>query len=146
MATIFFDMDGTIANLYGYENWLTELRAENPRPYKIAKPLVNFAHFAKILKKLQKNGYNIGIISWGSKNASDSYDKMVHTTKVKWLKKHLPSVTFNEIHIAHYGTPKSTFAHSVNDILFDDELNNRLEWRGKAYDEKNLLAVLRSLT
>lgn len=36
---ICFDMDGTIADLYGVENWFEYLTAENVKPYKIAKPL-----------------------------------------------------------------------------------------------------------
>ena len=34
--TLVFDMDGTIANLYAVENWLEDLRSENPRPYEVA--------------------------------------------------------------------------------------------------------------
>ena len=30
--TIWFDMDGTISDLYAVENWLPMLRAENPKP------------------------------------------------------------------------------------------------------------------
>ena len=33
---IYFDMDGTIANLYAVENWLDMLRAFNPTPYEQA--------------------------------------------------------------------------------------------------------------
>ena len=34
---ICFDMDGTIANLYGVHNWLEMLRAEDPTPYALAE-------------------------------------------------------------------------------------------------------------
>ena len=37
--TLVFDMDGTIANLYGVENWLEDLRSFNPRPYIVAEPM-----------------------------------------------------------------------------------------------------------
>ena len=37
---IWFDMDGTIADLYGVENWLEMLIAEDPTPYAVAKPLL----------------------------------------------------------------------------------------------------------
>ena len=40
---IFFDMDGTIADLYGVDGWLDDLRAERVRPYAEAKPLVNLS-------------------------------------------------------------------------------------------------------
>jgi len=34
-----FDMDGTIADLYGCENWLEDILAERVNPYERAKPL-----------------------------------------------------------------------------------------------------------
>ena len=46
---IWFDMDGTIANLYAVENWLADLRAERTRPYDMAQPMVNFSLFARLL-------------------------------------------------------------------------------------------------
>ena len=38
---IYFDMDGTIADLYGVPNWLDCLIAEKTKPYREAKPLVD---------------------------------------------------------------------------------------------------------
>lgn len=143
--TIYFDMDGTLADLYGYENWLAELRAENPHPYEIAKPLLRFATLARMLNRLQRDGYKIGIISWGSKNASDEYNKAVYKAKADWLKKHLASVNFDKLHFAPYGTPKSNFAESENDILFDDELPNREKWIGKAFGVENIIEILKNL-
>lgn len=140
--TIYFDMDGTIANLYGVSGWLDDLINENPRPYKDAEPLLNFRIFAKELHKVQQKGYKIGIISWLSKTGTDEYNKVVTETKEKWLKKHLPSVKFDEIHIIKYGTPKSTCG---NGILFDDEEPNRKEWKGKAYNVDDIIGVMRSL-
>lgn len=140
--TIYFDMDGTIANLYGVSGWLDDLINENPRPYKDAEPLLNFRVFAKELHKVQQKGYKIGIISWLSKTGTDEYNKVVTETKEKWLKKHLPSVKFDEIHIIKYGTPKSTCG---NGILFDDEEPNRKEWKGKAYNVDDIIGVMRSL-
>ena len=43
---IWFDMDGTIANLYGVDGWLSALNAFDPSPYEIAKPLVNLSFVA----------------------------------------------------------------------------------------------------
>lgn len=140
--TIYFDMDGTIANLYGVSGWLDDLINGNPRPYKDAEPLLNFRVFAKELHKVQQKGYKIGIISWLSKTGTDEYNKVVTETKEKWLKKHLPSVKFDEIHIVKYGTPKSTCG---NGILFDDEEPNRKEWKGKAYNVDDIIGVMRSL-
>lgn len=140
--TIYFDMDGTLANFYGVSGWLDDLQKSNPRPYKEAEPLFNFRVFAKELHKVQQKGYKIGIISWLSKTGTDEYNKVVTETKEKWLKKHLPSVKFDEIHIVKYGTPKSTCG---NGILFDDEEPNRKEWKGKAYNVDDIIGVMRSL-
>lgn len=142
---IFFDMDGTIANLYGVENWLPMLRAENPKPYEMAKPLVNLSRLARHLNRLQRKGIEIGIISWGSKVASKEYDNAVEKAKIDWLARHLASVNFDEIHVVPYGTPKSNFATSASDILFDDEKLNRDNWFGKAYTEYEIFETLMAI-
>ena len=139
---IYLDMDGTIANLYGVDGWLDYLVNGDATPYKIAKPLINMNSLARILNRLQRNGIEIGIISWLAKNSNIEYDKKVTETKIKWLETHLKSVKFNEIIIVPYGTPKESFA-TEKDILFDDEEPNRKNWKGVAYDETNIIEVLK---
>ena len=96
---IYFDLDGTVANLYGVEGWLADLEAENVRPYVVAKPMVNLSLLARYIHKAQQMGYVVGVISWLSKCGSPSYDEAVTTAKREWLAKHLPSVEWDEIHI-----------------------------------------------
>ena len=144
-TTIFFDMDGTIADLYGVENWLDYLIAKDALPYEIAKPLLRLNALARVLNRLQKAGYRIGIISWLAKNSTENYDEDVTRAKREWLKKHLASVDFNEINIVKYGTPKQTFAKTDEDILFDDEEKNRKEWTGKAFDVNEIIEILKRL-
>ena len=139
---VYLDMDGTIVNFYGVEGWLDYLTNGDATPYKIAKPLINMNSLARILNRLQRNGIEIGIISWLAKNSNVEYDRMVTETKIKWLKTHLKSVQFNEIIIVPYGTPKESFA-TEKDILFDDEEPNRKNWKGVAYDETNIIEVLK---
>ena len=93
--TIWFDMDGTIADLYGVEDWLPKLRASDPSPYVEAEVMLNMSLLARYLNKLQKLGYWIGIISWTSKNSTSEYDRMVAEAKRNWLATHLPSVEFD---------------------------------------------------
>lgn len=143
--TIWFDMDGTIADLYGVENWLPMLRASDPTPYLVARPLVNLSTLARMLNKLQKQGYEIGVISWTSKTGTPDYNAAVTAAKYAWLSKHLPSVDFDEIHVVPYGTPKQVFAHSDNDILFDDEAKNRENWTGLALDVTDIIGTLKAL-
>lgn len=141
---ICFDLDGTLVNLYGVENWLTYLKNENTKPYLIATPLINLNSLARRLNQLQAQGHKIVIISWLSKNGSENYNEAVTKAKKVWLKKHLKSVCFDEINIIKYGTPKSNFCNSFFDVLFDDEEQNRKNWNGIAYDEQNILEILKS--
>jgi len=146
MATIFFDMDGTIADLYGVSGWLDSLIAEDTKPYETAKPLVNLSTLARYINKARRNGYNIGIISWTSKGGSDEYNAKVFDAKCAWLGKHLPSVCWDSINIVAYGTPKANFAKSIDDILFDDEEGNRNNWTGKAYNVDKILEILKKIS
>ena len=144
-TTIFFDMDGTIADLYGVENWLDYLIALDALPYEIAKPLIRLNALARVLNRLQKQGYKVGVINWLEKNSNTDYDEKVTKAKKEWLKKHLASVNFDEIHIVKYGTPKQTFAKTENDILFDDEEKNRNNWTGKAFDVNEIIEILKGM-
>ena len=143
MKKIWFDMDGTIADLYGVENWLTMLRNSDPTPYAIASPLLRLATLARELNKVQRAGYEIGIISWLSKNSTTEYDEAVTAAKLAWLAKHLPSVRWNEIKIVAYGTSKIT--ECGGGILFDDEDKNRNEWGEGAYEPSQILSILKGL-
>ena len=143
--TINFDMDGTIADLYGVENWLEYLITENTFPYANARPLLRLSALARKLNTLQRNGYNLAVISWLSKSGTAEYNEAVTEVKLNWLRKHLPSVNWNEIHIVPYGTPKQNFCNNPLDILFDDEERNRTNWTGRAYDVQNIMEVLKNL-
>lgn len=139
---ICFDMDGTIADFYSVDGWLDNLIQKDTRPYEIAKPLVNMNTLAKLLNRLQKSGYTLKIISWSSKAKDPAFDIQVREVKEKWLKKHLSSVTFDAINVLPYGTPKEDYGDG---ILFDDEKPNRDNWNGIAYDESDVIGVLKGL-
>ena len=143
--TINFDMDGTIANLYGVENWLEMLIAEDATPYEVAEPLLHLSALARKLNALQRAGYEIAVISWLSKSGSEAYNEAVTEAKMRWLAEHLPSVNWNRITIVPYGTPKQNFCENPLDILFDDEERNRNNWTGRAYDVQNIMEVLKNL-
>ena len=142
---IYFDMDGTLDDLYGVDGWLESLRKSHTKPYREAKSLQDMRLLSDLILDLQTLGYHIGIISWGSKQSSDEYLERVAVTKKAWLKKHMGRVTFDEIKVVHYGTPKSSVAEFSDGILFDDEAQNRENWEGTSYDETNILEVLSGL-
>ena len=137
-----FDMDGTLADFYGVENWLQYLIERNPFPYETAKPLVNMSALARRLNTLQRKGYKVNVISWLAKNSTAEFDEAVTEAKKRWLRKHLPSVHWDNINIVGYGTPKNTIGCG---ILFDDEEPNRKMWGKGAYDAHNILGVLKEI-
>lgn len=144
-VTINFDMDGTIADLYGVPNWLEMLINHNETPYAIAEPLVRLNILARMLNRLQREGYRLGVLSWLAKGSTVEYDEKVTNAKLEWLARHLPSVHWDNINIVEYGTPKENFCETPFDILFDDEEKNRENWNGIAFDVNNIIEVLKGL-
>lgn len=140
---IWFDMDGTIADLYGVDGWLDDLMNERTRPYDEARALLNLAHLARLLHKAQAKGYKIGIISWTSRGGSDLYNGAVAISKLIWLHKHLPSVVWDDIKITPYGTNKRVA--TGGGILFDDEIGNRTAWGDGAFTPDRITEVLKNL-
>ena len=141
---IWFDMDGTIADLYGVRDWLPAILARDTRPYEIARGIGNLALIARLLNKVQANGHKIGIISWTAKNAPAEYNAKVATAKREWLGKHLASVKWDEIKVVEYGTNK--YIATGGGILFDDEEPNRNTWGDGAYEPQDIVKVLKKLT
>lgn len=142
--TIYFDMDGTIANLYGVESWLEKLRAEDVSPYMEAEPMVDMGELSRLLQKAVEMGYQLGVISWLSKEASKAYKQAIREAKLNWLKEHL-EVELNEIHLVQYGTRKDYIAKDKEGILFDDDERVRKNWRGFAInpEETDILNFLK---
>ena len=123
-----FDMDGTIADLYGVENWLADLRSENPRPYILAKPLYDMDSLNIILELLKEQGWKIVVTSWLAKNSSSFYDEVVREAKRMWLNKY--NFPFDEIHLVKYGTTKANCTRKLGgfQILVDDNEKVRKGW------------------
>lgn len=140
---IWFDMDGTIADLYGVCDWLAYLMASDTKPYTKAKPLLNLSLLARYLNRLQKMGYEIGIISWLSKSGTDDYNTRVTIAKQEWLMRHLPSVKWDYIKITEYGLNK--WETCKEGILFDDETQNRTNWKNKSYEPCQILEILKNM-
>ena len=136
---IWFDMDGTIANLYKVEGWLEALHREDTMPYEVAEPMLNFSLLARLLNRLQAEGWKLGIISWTAKSGSEAYNMAVEIAKRAWLAKHLPSVEWDEIKVVRYGTNKRETCGGG--ILFDDEEGNRNTWGQDAYAPQDIVEL-----
>ena len=140
---IWFDMDGTIADLYGVKGWLEAIKAEDTRPYTEAKGIGNLAVIARLLTAVQKRGHEIGIISWTAKDGTTAYNEAVEKAKREWLHDHLPTVTWDVIKVVTYGTDKKSA--TGGGILFDDEEGNRNMWGLGAYRPQYIVGILRNL-
>lgn len=127
-GTLVFDMDGTIANLYGVETWLDDLRNENIRPYVECEPLVDIDTLNLICDLFRAIGFKIIITTWLSKNSSIEYKKAVRMAKLEWLNK--VGFEYDEIHLVQYGTTKAncTRKYNVPQILIDDNETIRNGW------------------
>lgn len=123
-----FDMDGTIANLYGVENWLADLRAYNPRPYEVATPMYDMDLLNLLLDVLKAQGWKIAVTSWLSMDSTAEYDKAVRKAKREWLERY--NFPFDEIHLVKYGTTKANCTRHLGgyQILVDDNEKVRNGW------------------
>ncbi len=144
---IVFDMDGTIADLYGVNGWLDMVRAENPKPYEIAKPIYDMSELIEILNELKEIGYIIAITSWLSMGGSKEYNNAVRTAKKQWLDDfHFP---YDELHLVKYGTTKANCTRKLGgfQILIDDNEKIRQGWNlGTTVNAKeNVIEYLREL-
>lgn len=119
---ILFDLDGTVANLYGYNNWLEKLRAEVPI-YEELEPLVDITELTTIAKKLIDKGVEFGVVTWLAMGASEEYEFITSMEKYRWCKKYIPFIT--EFECQPYGTPKQTNYRNRQCILIDDNAEVR---------------------
>lgn len=142
--TLVFDMDGTIANLYGVENWLNLLRAESSLPYRVAEPMYDMDTLVVVLNLLKAQGWKVAVTSWLSMDSTRAYDEKVKVAKREWLAKY--NFPYDEIHLVPYGTPKSECTRNLGgfQILFDDNKEVRDGWElGQTVDANgNILEKL----
>lgn len=126
---IVFDMDGTIADLYGVDNWLDKLRAEDESPYVEAKPLYYMEQLNLVLNQLKTLGYVIAVTSWLAKDSTKVYDDKVRKAKTEWLDRY--GFPYDELHLVKYGTTKAncTRGKCENQILVDDNEKVRKGWK-----------------
>ena len=146
-----FDMDGTLADLFGVENWLEKIRAYDPTPYQTAEPLVDMAELGCLLRSLQNCGIKVTVITWLSKEPNKQYDDEVRKAKRAWLKEY--GFPFDSLRCVAYGTPKhkveaARLAADEEALIFDDDARVRRDWDlGGAIDPTttNILDVLKEI-
>ena len=146
-----WDMDGTLADLYGVENWLPMLQAYDPTPYQVAKPLCDMEELARLIRLAQAKGIENRVVTWLSKDSTPEYDKRVRNAKREWLKEN--GFPYDHFHGVKYGATKADsvrkyLGEDESAILFDDNAKVRAGWNlGMAVNPTacDILEVLRSL-
>ena len=143
-----FDMDGTIADLYGVDNWLDDLRNERTRPYEKCKPIYNEEVMNKLIASLKEVGYKIVITTWLAMNSTKEYKREVRKAKLNWLEK--INFDYDEIHLVQYGTTKADCTRKykgIEQILVDDNEEIRNGWHlGRTINaKKDILKELEKL-
>lgn len=144
--TIYFDLDGTLYDLYGVAGWLPRLLAADVTPYAEGNPLVDLAALNEVLIDLVNRGYGVGVISWVARGATREYAAAIRRVKRAWIRENLPTAA--EVHIVKYGTPKHYIANDKhNAILVDDERENLTKWNHGATINANsdIIAALKGL-
>jgi hypothetical protein len=128
MKTLVFDMDGTLVDFYGVEGWLEDLKNENTRPYRVAKPIYDMDTLNTIIGLLKAQGWKIVVTTWLAKDSTKLYDWVVRNAKIKWLKEH--NFDYDEIHLVKYGTTKANCTRKLGgyQILVDDNEQVRKGW------------------
>jgi hypothetical protein len=156
--TIYFDLDGTLYDLYSIPGWLERITTlADATAYSSEDALlVDMVRLHEVLYALIDKGYTVGVVSWlpggemdilGNIGRADTdYEKAVRKIKCEWIKKFLPMAT--EVHIVRYGTPKHHIVNNKeNSILVDDTAEVREMWNhGAVIDAtENLIEALERL-
>ena len=148
---ICFDMDGTIADLYGVKDWLNRLESKDFEVYADAAPMCDMPTTTALLNDISKKGVEINVISWASKTATKEEIQKIAEVKNAWLKAH--NFECNNVYVVPYGTDKATYVKDTLDygekaLLFDDDERVRNSWNiGQALDPtkikiENILKII----
>ena len=147
IKSLCWDMDGTLASLYGVPNWLNLLRAYDPLPYEIAAPMWDMTRLADLLQQFQKEGIEVNIITWLSMESTPEYDQATREAKKEWLN------PYDHFHGVKYGATKADsvrkrLSPDEEAILIDDNAKVRQGWHlGRTIDPTScdLLDILEEL-
>lgn len=131
-VTVYLDMDGTIADLYGQENWLERLLKEEDDLFSTCEPMTTEE---TLYEFFPTDLFKIKILSMTPKDVSKTYCEKVITEKNAWLDRFFPTIT--DRHYLPYGNNKN-FKNSKDAVLVDDSETIRKTFRGVAINPAEL--------
>lgn len=107
----YFDLDGTLADFQSEPNAIERYTTE-PGFFANLKP-------TKLVERIKLLPTEIYILSTSPNEQADK-------DKVEWVKKHLPMVKLENIHLVRCNAHKSLYARG--NVLYDDHTPNLLDW------------------
>ena len=118
--TIYFDLDGTVYDLYNVPNWLEKLRREEPNIFLEGETISNLSTqtFTDVIVGLINSGYTFGVISWLPMYCTPEYAETCRQEKIKWCQRNLPFVPVENISIIPYGIPKQKAITKKSQIMW----------------------------
>lgn len=148
LPTLCFDLDGTIADLYGVWEWLEALQSEDAAPYYNAAERYDLDYLNDLLELYKTYGGHIVVLTWLAKGEpSEGFKRASSAAKMLWLRENLPAI--EDVRTLDYGTPKWRCVQDMKSaILFDDEPLNRVQWTrqgGKAYTPSRIFRTIERL-
>lgn len=131
MKKIYFDMDGTVYDLYNLPNWLEMLRQEQEGAFTLGRPKVDMTKLQEVCNALAAEGWEFGIITWLPIGASREYCRSCEQEKRNWAAEFMPYIS--EFYAQVYGVPKhiAPVRKSKTMILVDDNERVRQGWQTK---------------
>lgn len=147
MNAIFFDMDGTIAELYKVKDWLPALRSYDWSVYDRCLPRAHYERINDAIEALIENGWQVGVITWASKGIGWGRElDAITETKFEWLCRFFPALADGRFACLPYGYDKAQFVEEMGDAyeniyLVDDNKEVRAEWRKHGENFKTINAA-----
>jgi hypothetical protein len=148
MKSIWFDMDGTIADLYKVEGWLPKLRNNEWSVYSECAPRAHANRIRNAVAALIEEGWQVGVITWASKGVEWGKDlNDIAEVKFNWLCQFFPEIADGQFACIPYGYSKAVFLEEMAEnngdhyslcYLVDDNKEVRADWRSHGEQFKTI--------
>lgn len=141
---IWFDMDGTIYNLYNIPGWLDALRNNEMDIFSLDDMArKSLPRIREAVRALIDAGWEVGVITWAPMHieaCTPAFDDC-WLEKKNWINRNFPELA-NNFKCVEYGDPKQDWVEddSILNILVDDNKLVREAWRKAGKNFKTINA------
>lgn len=136
--TVWFDMDGTLYDLYNIPDWLERLLSEDAPVFYDGRPMYDPYRINKAIKALVAHGWDVGVVTWAPKDVEEDspFFTEVAYQKLCWIRQYYPELAHN-FHCIPYGDSKRNYIYETRvrtsliggtQVLVDDNRIVRDDW------------------